>query len=156
MSIWGAITLAIIIAVAGMIGYIRFSPMDPGRWHLDPKLAGRQGMLNGYFVVAYGEAGGDQMAAIYDPDPIELARKFEGIAIDQPRTMLLAGSAETGFMTFVQRSSLIGFPDVISVKTQAMAQGGSSLWVFSRSRFGTGDHGVNHARVELWMAALDE
>lgn len=56
-------------------------------------------------------------------------------------------------MTFVVRSRAFGFPDAISVR--ALPEGaGTTLAIWSRSRFGGYDWGVNRARVERWVAAL--
>jgi len=47
------------------------------------------------------------------------------------------------------------FPDFVSVEVRA-AEGGSVVLAYSRSVFGRGDHGVNRARVEGWMAQLEQ
>jgi uncharacterized protein (DUF1499 family) len=58
-------------------------------------------------------------------------------------------------ITYVQRSRIIGFPDYITVKAVPMETGlpeaGAGLIVYSRSRYGYGDFGVNRARVEAWL-----
>ena len=38
----------------------------------------------------------------------------------------------------------------------ALARGQSTLAIYSRSSYGTGDFGVNAARIESWLAALNE
>ena len=54
----------------------------------------------------------------------------------------------------VQRSRVIGFPDAISVSARPDGKG-SRLSIWSRSRYGQYDFGVNRARVERWLAALN-
>ncbi|MEL6267324.1 MAG: DUF1499 domain-containing protein, partial [Pseudomonadota bacterium] len=61
---------------------------------------------------------------------------------------VVAGSAAEGFVTYVQTSRIVGFPDYVSART---VEGGIAVW--SRSRYGYSDLGVNRARVEDWLAA---
>ncbi len=57
-------------------------------------------------------------------------------------------------ITYVQRSRVFGFPDYLTVKAVVM-DGGAGLIIWSRARYGRSDFGVNRARVEAWLAALD-
>jgi len=47
---------------------------------------------------------------------------------------------------------MFGWPDYISVRAVAV-EGGAALAVWSRSRYGYSDMGVNRARVGRWLAA---
>ena len=82
-----------------------------------------------------------------------MLQAFDTVASGAPRTERLAGSPEEGWITYVQRSRIFGFPDFVSVRAVGVP-GGSALIVWSRSRFGYGDFGVNRARVESWLAGL--
>ena len=55
----------------------------------------------------------------------------------------------------MQRSRFIGFPDYVTVKAVALERG-AALIVYSRSRYGRSDFGVNRTRVEAWLAALGD
>jgi uncharacterized protein (DUF1499 family) len=79
--------------------------------------------------------------------------RFHLFARAQPRTGIVAGDLDSLMITYVQRSRFIGFPDYLTVKVVEM-KGGAGLTVYSRSRYGRGDFGVNRARVEAWLAAL--
>jgi uncharacterized protein (DUF1499 family) len=57
-------------------------------------------------------------------------------------------------MTYVQRSRFWGFPDYVSVRAVDLGDGSSALAIFSRSRYGASDLGVNRARVDAWLARL--
>ena len=73
-----------------------------------------------------------------------------------PRTMALVGTLESGKMTYVTRSKMIGFPDYTTVSLIKDAQtGATSFQVFGRLRFGRSDFGVNQQRIEGWLAQLD-
>jgi len=55
---------------------------------------------------------------------------------------------------FIQYTRLMHYPDTIDIEVFP-ANGGSSLAIYSRSLIGRGDFGVNRARIERWLAALD-
>jgi uncharacterized protein (DUF1499 family) len=48
----------------------------------------------------------------------------------------------------------LGFPDTIVVRFLDLPDGRSTLAIYSRSRFGESDFGVNHARLERWLGKL--
>jgi hypothetical protein len=54
---------------------------------------------------------------------------------------------------FVQRSRLLGYPDVIDARVLP-ASAGATLALYSRSLVGRKDFGVNRARLARWLAAL--
>jgi len=137
----------IVLAVIGFLGWIRFSPNDPALWHGDPLTANLSSM--GGWVVR--PEGGDAVSAVY---PAEALTTLDRIAQDTPRTTLLAGSVAEGRVTYVMRSLLMGFPDFTTVVALPVPDG-VTLAIHARQRFGEGDMGVNRARVERWLAALD-
>jgi uncharacterized protein (DUF1499 family) len=55
---------------------------------------------------------------------------------------------------YVRRTSWLGFPDTIAVRFLDRPEGASTLALYSRSKFGEGDLGVNRARIERWLAKL--
>ena len=77
--------------------------------------------------------------------------KFQQMALAQPDTILLG--ERDGFATYVQRTKLVQFPDYVSVKAVEV-DGGSALHIFSRSRFGYSDRGVNKKRILSWLEKL--
>ena len=137
--------LALVLPAAAM----RLADMPAGRWHADPDTAMRSGDPNDYLV----GPGGDRPSLRVEQAPIELARMVDAVALAEPRTVRIAGRPEDGWTTYVQRSALMGFPDAISVKVVPDGAG-ARLSIWSRSRFGKGDMGVNRRRVERWLAAL--
>ncbi len=67
---------------------------------------------------------------------------------------VIGGSPSEAFVTYVQTSGLFGFPDYVSVRFIELDAGRSTLAVFSRSRLGQSDLGVNKKRVERWLGAI--
>jgi uncharacterized protein (DUF1499 family) len=49
----------------------------------------------------------------------------------------------------------MGFPDYVSVRFLDLGDGETGVAVYSRARYGQSDLGVNRARVENWLAALE-
>ena len=86
-------------------------------------------------------------------DPTDLTAKLCRFAemTSDARVEVIAGSAAAGFVTYVQRSQLFGFPDFISVKFIDLPSGGSTIAVFSRARDGKSDLDVNKKRVTRWV-----
>lgn len=59
-----------------------------------------------------------------------------------------------GQIEAVQRTALVGFPDWITAMPVDLGEGKASICVFSRSKYGIRDMGVNEKRVRLWLALL--
>ena len=53
------------------------------------------------------------------------------------------------------RTRLLNFPDLVTAQVDALPDGRSALWLYSRSLFGRSDLGTNRRRAEQWLAALD-
>jgi Protein of unknown function (DUF1499) len=148
----GALLAGAVVLAASM----RWVSDDPAVWHVDPAAAQRTGAPNDYLVAPEGatDAPPDRIAEPHPLAPRALLQAFDRVATGAPRTERIAGSPEEGWVTYVQRSRVFGFPDYVSVRAVEMP-GASALVVWSRSRFGHGDFGVNQARVEDWLARLD-
>lgn len=130
LVLWIVLALAVVIA-----GYVRLAPSDPVRWHRMPEGEVSRDMAHGVLRVV--ETGPDGLA------------RLDTVARATPRTKVLAGSVEEGMVTYVTRSAVFGFPDYATA-----AQVGDTLKIYSRLRFGRSDSGVNKARVEDWLRAL--
>ncbi len=151
-----ALAVGLLVALAGM-AMIWMSAHDPARWHVDPLMAERTGRPNDYLLAPEGlsRAAPDRVAPPRPENPESLAARLHAVALAEPRVAVVAGGPEGLFTTYVQRSAVVGFPDYVSVRALPV-EGGAGLAVWSRARFGYSDLGVNRARVERWIAALDE
>jgi len=56
--------------------------------------------------------------------------------------------------TYIQRSAMLRFPDIVTVEFVPLGVDRASLAIDSRSRYGKGDMGVNRRRVVEWMDML--
>ena len=122
---------------------------------MDPTEAVRRQTANDYLVAPEGVAKSrpDRLFEARAVAPHELLFLFEAIAGNAPRTTRIAMDEDTLTATYVQTTALFAFPDYITVKAVSVADG-SGLVIWSRSRFGASDFGVNKARIDDWLAKL--
>ena len=59
-----------------------------------------------------------------------------------------------GQIEAIQRTALVGFPDWITAQPVDLGNGQASICVFSRSKYGIRDMGVNEKRGLNWLAQL--
>lgn len=150
--IW-ILAIAIALPVAASI-YFRTVSDDPAVWHADPLTATRTGSPNDYVVAPPGlRDDADRVAGVHPIPPKDLLFQFDSVA--SPTSRRLAGSLDDLHITYVQRTPLMGYPDYISVKAVETGDG-SALVIFSRSRFGESDFGVNKSRIDNWLAQIGE
>jgi uncharacterized protein (DUF1499 family) len=158
LRILGSILLLIVLlAAAGML-YVRFAPLDAAAWHVDPVTAPTPATPNSFRVLAPGSTPGpeEMVSPVFAVPPAALLQAFDKMALSQPGTERLAGTADgQGFVTYVQRTALVAYPDYVSVRAVPVGDGQSALVILSRSRFGKSDLGVNRARITAWLEALD-
>jgi uncharacterized protein (DUF1499 family) len=97
----------------------------------------------------------DRATKVYDMPPAALSARLTQVALAEPRTRALPCPPSCELLRFVQYSRLMGFPDTIDVQILPSGNGQSTLAIYSRSLVGHGDFGVNRARIDRWLAALD-
>jgi hypothetical protein len=134
------ILIGLIVVLAALMLYVRLAPTDLALWHKRPTATEPGDTLT---------VGGFQATRRLSAPPTQVLEVVEGIASTTPRTRLLAGSAVEGILTFQTRSRLWGFPDYTTIAVE-----GDLFVIYGRLRFGSGDMGVNKARIENWLAAL--
>ena len=137
------VALILILAVSAAV-YFRLVSMPVAVWHVDP--AGAAPLDSPNFELRQGAE------APLIPAPIaEVAARLDAVAAEEG-AQVIAGAASEGFVTYVARSRLMGYPDAISIR---LTEDGDATRVdiFSRSRFGYSDMGVNAARVARWIDA---
>src|SRR5262249_39041589 len=98
----------------------------------------------------------DHEAKIYDMPPAELSARVTQVALAEPDTHALPCAPPCRLLRHVQYSRLMRFPDTIDVEVLPGGDGRSTIAIYSRSLVGYGDFGVNRARIERWLAALDK
>lgn len=97
-----------------------------------------------------------QAAKRYDVPVADLTRAFLDMIADQPRVERLEMDESLGQYEFVQRSRFFRFPDVITIRFLPLEVDTSTLAIYSRSKVGYGDFGVNRRRVEMWLEQMEK
>jgi len=72
----------------------------------------------------------------------------------QPRISHLKSSKDGQQIDFVQRTELIRYPDIITVRFVPIDAATSTLAIYSRSVYGKSDFGVNKTRIDAWFSEL--
>ena len=155
------IALALIVGVV-LLGYAAIYFMstarhDPKVWHIDPLTAPASSTPNDYRVapIEMTDQRVDREAPVYTEKPHVLAQAFDNFALNQRGTVRIAGLPAELMMTYVQTSENIGAPDYITIRFIEVGDGQSTVAIYSRSRFGYGDLGVNKRRVESWLKTME-
>lgn len=160
---------AVMVAFVGSVVGIRMLDHDAERWHVDPVTAPKPSTPNSYRAGDGPAALFDRDVPVYPVDAATLSAAWDRMIQEQLRIEVLADDRLSGeesnrvmegIVTYVQRSAVFGFPDYISVRFVSAGKSddgqlSSTLVVFSRSRLGQSDLGVNGKRVNAWLDALD-
>lgn len=150
-----------IAAVVFALVVVRTATHDVTEWHVDPLTFVDPTTPNFYRV---GPSERMSMrpqieSPVYVGSPQLLSEAFDTFVMGQPRVQRVSPSAEAAiaeaWVTYVQTTPQIGFPDYISARFIDNGDGTSRIVLISRSRFGHGDLGVNEARVKEWLPGLE-
>lgn len=141
-----------IIAGLGLLAYIRLAPSDPAVWHISAVTTA---------AVAKGPCtdsietvkGGARAACLASGTSEAVLAELDQIALATPRTTRLAGTPQSGRITWITRTALMGFPDYTTAEA-TQAPDGTRLDVYARQRFGEVDFGVNAARLAAWLSEM--
>lgn len=136
------LVVLLVVAVIAASIWFRSAAMPAEDWHVLPSDVTPPASPN------YELRAGDR-APVFDVPPDVMAARIDAVATAEGAEMI-GGSLAEGHMTYVARSRLMGFPDAISVRLTPVAAG-TRVEIYSRSRFGYSDMGVNGARVERWI-----
>jgi len=141
--IWEGTTLESMLPV-GDVPDIDFATLergpDPNQYLLCPK-----GMCT-------AEADGE--APVFEVPVEQLQVAWDGMLAEQPRLQVLRREVTNVQIDYVQRTRLLRFPDLVTVRFVPIDDAHSTLAIYSRSVYGKGDMGVNRKRVEEWLARV--
>ena len=146
------------LVILGYAAYFMVATVqhDPKIWHVDPLLEPHCATPNCFRMAPENltERRIDAASPVYGKRAADMARAFHELALTQRGTLHVAGVQDDLHLTYVQRTRRLKLPDYVSVKFIDLADNRSTVAVFSRSRFGYGDLGVNAKRVRQWMSGL--
>nr|WP_246734208.1 DUF1499 domain-containing protein [Oharaeibacter diazotrophicus] len=71
-----------------------------------------------------------------------------------PGAVVVEDVPAEGRFRAVVRTPLLRFPDTVSVRVAALADGRTGVWIYSRSKVGSADLGTNRRRLAGLLAGL--
>lgn len=96
----------------------------------------------------------DGEAPVFDVPVEQLQVAWDEMLAEQPRLLLLRRDVTNTQIDYVQRTRLLRFPDLVTVRFVSIDDTHSTVAIYSRSVWGKGDMGVNRARIEEWLARV--
>ncbi|MCI4662071.1 MAG: DUF1499 domain-containing protein [Neomegalonema sp.] len=155
------VLLVLVIALPlAIAAYVRLAPIDAGQAQVDPLSVPGRSSPNWALALPEGISGA--VPATHVSPELAAATHRAGIALLLPiiegelggvllaRETLPDGAERA---SFVIRSSLMGYPDLLTVQT-IERQGAVFAALYSRSIYGYSDMGVNSARLDALVARL--
>jgi Protein of unknown function (DUF1499) len=130
-----------IIALLGLMAFVRLAPTDPAAWQDMPA-------IDGPFDTVTPQTGGATLRiSTAKGAPADLLARLDAISMATPRTTRIAQSDTK--IIWETRSALWGFPDYTTAEVRP-----DGLYIYARLRFGRSDLGVNAARLTDWLSRL--
>jgi uncharacterized protein (DUF1499 family) len=100
------------------------------------------------------KARSDLMPPLFVVDLTALRAAMAKLIASEQRISLVETNDTALTERYIQRSTLMQFPDTIVVRYIEQPAGHSTLAIYSRSQLGESDLGVNLARLERWLGKL--
>ena len=91
---------------------------------------------------------------LYEVEVARLRSEFFEVVSAAPRAALIADAPALNRYRFIQKTRLFKFVDEITVEFVELGPQRSSIYIYSRSRSGWWDLGVNGRRVRRWLRQL--
>lgn len=126
---------------------------------IDVRSLRRSGRPNQCLALPAGlpsSGGADIRSPVFRTPPRLLRDAFDAAVADEPRLDVVEETPDRLQLRLVQRSRWLRFPDEVTVAFVALDGRTSSLAIWSRSRYGQLDFGVNRGRVRRWLDRLTE
>jgi uncharacterized protein (DUF1499 family) len=102
------------------------------------------------------QAKADLVSPVFGVSAQDLRLAFARAIATEPRLFRVGGDDANLTERYVQRTRLMRFPDTIVVRFFDLPDHQSTIALYSRSQLGEGDMGVNLARVQRWLSALEQ
>ncbi len=152
------VLLVLLPLLAVLPWYAYVYKLDPEHWEpRDFQALTRTDTPNDFLLAPPGHVPVpvDREAPRFAVPPETLAQAVEALLLSQPRLKVVARSDDGLAWEVVQRSPVMRYPDEIGIRVLP-AETGSTIVIYSRSKLGYSDLGVNRKRVEAWLAALSD
>lgn len=100
------------------------------------------------------KAAAHREAPVYDVPAAALREAWAKVVAQQPRVTHLESDDAQLADEYVQRSAIMRYPDFVSVRFVPLDSEKSTLAIYSRSKYGYSDLGVNKKRIDSWLDQL--
>lgn len=90
----------------------------------------------------------------FDQSQAALWDRLLAVIASEPRITMHEQAKADGYLDFTQVSRIFRFPDRVTVQFISVGNALSTLAIYSRSKYGRSDLGVNAQRVKRLLAAL--
>jgi uncharacterized protein (DUF1499 family) len=97
-------------------------------------------------------AASDLTPPVYAVDAGRLRQAVASVVASEPDVTQVADAGLD--QRYIQRTRWMRFPDTVVVRYVPLGPDRSTVALYSRSQLGTGDMGVNKARVSRWLEKL--
>lgn len=97
----------------------------------------------------------DDLPPVYAASVAETRSAWEALMKNEPRLREMRRDLTGVQIDYVQRSRLLRFPDLITIRFIAIDANRTTLAIYSRSIYGQGDMGVNKDRIRGWVGRLN-
>ena len=97
----------------------------------------------------------DLVPPVFAADPHALRQAFSAIIEAEPLVEHVAVDDDGLGDRYIQRTPVMRFPDTIVIRYVPVDVGRTTLVIYSRSKLGSNDFGVNEKRVRRWLRALE-
>lgn len=115
---------------------------------------------NNYFLGKDGaKRKADGPALVFAASLSDVQQALLSIIHSEPRTRIIEAEENAANWHFIQKTKLVGFIDDIKLRFEPSAEGAeptTALSIFSASRVGYSDLGVNEKRVTALIAKLTD
>lgn len=111
-----------------------------------------------YYLVCprdYCHAKANAFSPVFDVNESQLTKVVFAVISKQPRTKQISYDVQKKQITYVQRSLIFRFPDYITIQFIGLENNKSTLAIYSRSKYGYSDFGVNRKRVNHWLSLIN-
>lgn len=153
--------LIVVLTVAGLGLAVRFYMGRPAEDALQPgeRVAIRdlRDPLPGNSFLA---CPSDYCAATAAPSPVfalpvdRLEQAWRQMLAGETGIVIVADEPAQRRLVVIQHTKLLRFPDIVTAEFVALGDNRSSIAVYSKSRYGSGDFGTNRKRVLAWLDRL--
>lgn len=94
----------------------------------------------------------DRALPVLEISAADLKKLVDGLVSDLPRASILY--SDDRHVTAEQRSAVFGFADYVDIEVTGIGESSSTLSIYSRSKYGFYDFGVNKRRVETLLKEI--